>query len=111
LDEDRQREFERLLGAEPYKGVQAMNVTWYEKGVAKGIEKGIKEAVEMNVAWYEKGIEKERRESLRELLEERFGPLAPSVLSRLEELPLERLQPLRKALLKAQSLAELGLAD
>jgi hypothetical protein len=46
---------------------------------------------------------------LRELLEERFGPLAPGVLARLEQLPGERLQPLRRAAWKAQSLDELGL--
>jgi hypothetical protein len=75
-------------------GVQAMNTTWYEKGIEKGMEKG---------------IEKERRNSLRELLEERFGPLAPGFLARLEELPVENLQPLRRAALKAQSLDELDL--
>ena len=39
LDETQQREFERLVTIEPYKGVQAMNTTWYEKGVEKGVEK------------------------------------------------------------------------
>src|SRR5260370_31964649 len=60
LDEAQQQEFERLVTTEPYKGVQAMNTTWFEKGI-------------------EKGIEKERRESLRELLEEKFGALTPAV--------------------------------
>ncbi len=59
----------------------------------------------------EKGIEKERRTMLRELLEERFGPLSPEVLRRVDELPAERLQPLRKAAWKAASLAELGLDE
>ena len=86
LDEVQQQEFERLLITETYHGVQAMNTTWYEQG-----------------------IEKERRDSLRELLEERFGPLAPPVLTQLEQMPVERLQPLRRAASKAQSLAELGL--
>lgn len=69
-----------------------MNVTWYEKGIEKGIEKG-------------------RRDTLRELLEDRFGPLSPELLAKLENLPPERLQPLRKALLKAGTLLELGLEE
>ena len=36
LDEAQQREFERLVAAEPYAGVQAMNTTWYEKGLQQG---------------------------------------------------------------------------
>jgi hypothetical protein len=91
LDEAQQREFERLVAGEAYQGVQAMNTTWYEKGIEKGIEKG-------------------RRESLRELLEERFGALSPAVLARLDGLPAEHL-PAMKAVLIANSLEELGLAE
>jgi hypothetical protein len=57
----------------------------------------------------EKGIEQERRLMLREVLERRFGPLGPGVLRRVDEVPVERLQPLRDAAWNAQSLAELGL--
>ena len=32
LDPQQQREFERLMATETYRGVQAMNTTWYEKG-------------------------------------------------------------------------------
>jgi hypothetical protein len=92
FDAEQEREFERLLATEPYQGAHAMNVTPYEKGI-------------------EKGIEKERRDSLRELLEERFGPLSPAVLARVEQLAVERLQPLRRAVVKANSLAELGLEN
>src|SRR2546429_6952079 len=60
LDEVQQREFERLVTSEPYKGVQAMNVTWYEKG-----------------------IEIERRQSIRELLEERSEEHTSELQSRL----------------------------
>ena len=90
LDEAQQQEFQRLLTTETYHGVQAMNTTWYEKGIVQGIEK-------------------ERRDSLREVLELRFGPLPPTVLTRLDQLPVERLQPLRQEAQKAQSLGELGL--
>jgi hypothetical protein len=37
LDEAQKREFEKLLANEAYKGVQAMNVTSYEKGLEKGL--------------------------------------------------------------------------
>ena len=67
----------------------------------------------MNATWFEKGIEQgivqERRASLREMLGEKFGPLAPAVLAPLEQLSVDRLQPLRKALLKANTIEELGL--
>ena len=96
LDEAQKCEFERLVATEPYKGVQAMNTTWYERGIEKGIEKG---------------IERERRASVRELLEEQFGPLSREVLTRLEQLSDERLPSLRKAILKAASLRDLGLED
>ena len=118
LDEAQQQEFQRLLTTETYHGVQAMNTTWYEqgieKGIVQGIEKGIVQGIEKGIVQgIEKGIvqgiEKERRDSLREVLELRFGPLSPTVLARLDQLPVERLQPLRQEAQKAQSLGELGL--
>jgi hypothetical protein len=88
LDEEQQRDFERLVGTEAYHGVQAMNTTWYEKGQEKG-----------------------QREMLRGLLEERFGPLPAPAVERLEQLPAERLKALSRAVLHAQSLRDLGLED
>lgn len=86
LGEAQQRAFEELVATGPYEGVQTLNTTWFEKGIEKG-----------------------RREFLRELLEERFGPLSPTVKAQLEQLPLERLRALGQALVKAESLRELGL--
>jgi hypothetical protein len=100
LDEEQQREFERLVATTPYQGVQAMNTTWFEKGIQRGIEQGI-----------EQGIEKGRRETLREQLEEKFSRLPLSVVERLQQLPSERLMQLSRAVLRAQSLSELGLED
>jgi hypothetical protein len=88
LDDEQQREFERLVATEPFKGVRTMNVTWFEKGIDKG-----------------------RRELLQEQLEERFGPLSAAVIERLRELPADRLTVLGRALVRAQSLRELGLED
>jgi hypothetical protein len=86
MDEEAQRQFERLLASEKYHGVQAMNMTSYERGLEKG-----------------------QREILRMQIDERFGPLSPAVLERIEQLPAEQLKPLGKALVHAQSLRDLGL--
>src|SRR5438445_8855682 len=93
LDEEQQRQFDRLLASEAYQGVQAMNTTWYEKGLEKGREKGLEVS----------------REILRAQIDQRFGPLSPTVLERLEQLPEDGLKALGKALLRAQSLGDLGL--
>jgi hypothetical protein len=100
LDEEQQQQFERLGATEPYRGVQVMKQTiastWYEKGVEQGLEKG---------------RDQERRTVLREQLEERFGPLSAAVQERLQQMPADRLTPLVRAVLRAQSLKELGLED
>jgi len=98
LDAQQQREFEQLLISEPYRGVQAMNLTAYDKGIEQGIERGI-----------EKGIERGRRDFLREMLEEKFGPLSSAALAKLEEVSGHELQAFRKAVAKANSLRDLGL--
>ena len=67
-----------------------MNQTVYEKGIEKGIEKG-------------------RRETLLEMLEDRFTPLPAAVAERLQTMSLAELASLRKAILRAQSLSDLGL--
>jgi hypothetical protein len=100
LDPEQQREFERLAATETYAGVQAMNTTWYEKGLEKGRQEGRQE-----------GREEARRVVLREQLEEKFGPLPVAVQERLQQLPADRLAGLTKAVLRAQSLRELGLED
>lgn len=88
LDDEQLQEFQELVTGESYRGVQAMNTTWFEKGLEKGY-----------------------REVIREQLEERFGPLPSAVLERLQQLPVERLSTLARALLRAQSLRELGLDE
>jgi hypothetical protein len=96
LGPEQQREFERLMATEPYRGVQAMNTTWFEKGLQQGREEGREEV---------------RRAVLHDLVEEKFGPLSPEVQERLRQLPPDRLAGLTKAVLRAQSLRELGLED
>jgi hypothetical protein len=92
LDEEQQREFQRLVATEPYQGVRAMNTTWFEKGIAQGIEKG-------------------KRETIGEILEEAFGPLSARAQKRLQQLSSEELRQLAKVIRRAASLRELGLED
>jgi hypothetical protein len=92
MDDVQRQEFDRLLAAEPFAKVRAMNQTVFEKGIEKGNIQG-------------------KRELLRDQLEDRFGPLPPRVLERLMNLPVERLNPLARALLRAKSLKELALDD
>ena len=70
--------------------------TWFEEGVEKGLEKGLHAG--------------ERRMLLAQL-EGRFGPLSETARQRLEAWPVEQLTELGRALLRANSLAELGLED
>ena len=88
LDEAQAQELGALLRTERYQGAQAMAATTFEKGLQQG-----------------------QRTMLRELLEARFGPLSPGAQQRLEGQSPERLEALALALLKAQSLQELGLED
>lgn len=92
LDPQQQREFEQLMTTETYRGVQAVNKTYYESGLEKGREEGL-------------------RAALCELLEAKFGPLTPQVQERLQQLTADRLAGLPKAVYQAQSLRELGLED
>jgi hypothetical protein len=92
LNEAQQREFERLLDTEPYRGVNAMMTPWHERGREQGIREGEKKVLAI-------------------LLERRFGALSRDVRERLEALPPERLEALSAAILDAKSLRELGLED
>ena len=65
----------------------------------------------MAMTTFEKGLQQGQRTTLRKQLEARFGPLSPGAQERLESLGPERLEALALALLKAQSLQELGLED
>jgi hypothetical protein len=66
--------------------------------VRLGIEKGIEE-----------GRQRERREILNSQLEERFGPLSGTVRERLAALSRKDLAHTLRAVVRAQSLGDLGL--
>jgi hypothetical protein len=60
---------------------------------------------------YERGYLQGHRDVVFWTLEARFGSVTPAVKQRVEALSLEELRRLGVDLLKAQSLAELGLKD
>ncbi len=88
MDSEQKREYEELLTGESYFKVRAMNKTVYETGVERG-----------------------QKSLVGEQLQERFGPLPTKAVDRLDQLTAERLREVGKALLRANSLKELGLVD
>jgi hypothetical protein len=90
LDEAQQEEFERLRVKEEYSGVSAMSLTWAGK-----IE--------------EKALVEKGRKQLQALLERRYGPLTPQVLSTIQSWSLARLDEALLDLYDGKSLADLGL--
>ena len=89
-------EYQQLLLTEDFKMVRVMGQTTFEKGIEMGEEKGRLDG---------------QRLLLRDMLEAKFGPLSEVARQRLAALPAERLRELGRALLRAGSLAELGLED
>lgn len=73
-----------------------MALTWYEQGEEKGIEKGQLLA---------------QRRMLRRLVEKRFGALSPEIIARIDTWTAEQLDAAILAVLDAQSLKDLGLAE
>jgi hypothetical protein len=103
LDEAAQREYERLLAAEPNEEVKIMEMSWAETKIAEGMEKGL-----------EKGLEKGRMEGIRssvmDLLERRFGPLTERTKERvLAVSSAEELSGIFHRAIDARSLEEIGL--
>ena len=73
-------------------------------GERAGLRKGRQEG-------RQEGLVQGQRQFLLMLLEERFGPLRPQVYELVQALTAERLTELGRALLRAQSLRELGLEE
>ena len=90
LDDAQKERLHGLLSTEPYREVQPLMITTYERGIERGIEQG------------------ERQAALRQL-EAKFGPVSPEVKQRVEALSPEALARLQLELLKAQTLEEIGL--
>jgi hypothetical protein len=84
-----------------------MAMTTFEKGVQAGLQ----QAVTTFEKGVQAGLQRGQRTMLQKQLEARFGPLSPGAQQHLESSSPERLETLALALLKAQSLQELGLED
>lgn len=100
LDEAQRRDFETLLLNEPDPGVRTMAITLFDRVRQEGRQEGQQE-----------GLVQGQRQFLLMQLEERFGPLSPRVHEAVQALAAERLPELGRALLRAQSLRELGLEE
>lgn len=103
-------ELTELRTREENRGVQAMEMTWADRLVAKGLKTGRQEG-------QKEGRRREREKAVRalrplllELLGERFGPLPEHVRSHVEAIDsVERLTRLARLALTAKSLEEIGL--
>ena len=102
LDEAQQRKFDRIAAGEPYQGVQAMNLTSYEKGVLKGKAEGKAEGVE-------EGSRSAARRILVKQLERKFGPIPVSVMDRIRDLTLDEIDELVATIPDKESLEAMGL--
>jgi hypothetical protein len=108
LDDAQKERLHGLLSTEPYREVQPLMITTYERGIQSGILKGIEQGIQQGI---EQGIQQgEQRSALRQL-EAKFGPLSAEVKRRVEALSPEELARLQLDLLHAQSLQELRLQD
>jgi len=100
LNEQQQKEYERLLLGEPYTKVRAMNKTTFERGMEQGLEKGLAHGRMAGL-----------QEAVQTLLEKKFVPVPAHVQKRLQTFSRERLIELLAAIPTSSSLKELGLED
>ena len=96
LDEAQRHDFEILLLTESDPGVRTMVTTLLDRARQEGQREGLLQGQQQLVLM---------------LLEERFGLLSPQVYELVQALTAERLTELGRALLRAQSLRELGLEE
>ena len=96
LDEAQRHDFETLLLTEPDPGVRTMAITLFDRIRQEGQHEGLLQG---------------QRQFFLMMLEERCGPLRPQVYELVQALTAERLTELGRALLRAQSLRELGLEE
>ncbi len=112
LDEEQKRKFDDILSGTPYRGVQAMNTTWFEKGKQIGVQEGEQIGIQKGEQiGKRKGHQEGELKVLQRLLTRRFGTLSDVVLQRLQGLTTDEIEMLVDAVLDGKSLQELGLGD
>jgi flagellar biosynthesis/type III secretory pathway protein FliH len=83
-----------------------------EQGLQQGIEQGLQQGIEQGLQQGEaQGEARAARHLLLRLLAERFGELPASAVTRIEAMTPAECEVMATRLLKASSLAELGLAE
>lgn len=98
MEETQRREFMDLLAREEYREVRTMTMTWYDQGVQQGVQQGLQQ-----------GLQQGQRSLLLSMVDARFGPLSDEARNRIASWPVDRLEELGVAFVKAASLRELGL--
>jgi hypothetical protein len=97
-----EEEYQRIARAEMPQEVQGMLSIYEERGIAKGIAQGIEQGIEQ-------GILRGQRDLLLKQLQARFGELSEAATAKVQAMTSTDLETLSLQLLRAASLAELGL--
>jgi len=105
LQPEQLREYEQLLGSEPFREVRPMAMTMNETLM----ERRVAERAEEIKQEYERRMIQRERDTLRVALEARFSPLPPGAQQHLNALPAERLRDVLLQVVKGLSLQEMGL--
>jgi hypothetical protein len=101
LQAEQLREYEQLLGSEPFREVKPMALTMNETLMERRVAERVEEI--------KRDYERKDRETLQAALVARFSPLTAVVQQRLDALPAERLRDVLLQVVKGQSLQEMGL--
>ena len=103
LGANEEESFQKLLLRPEFREAQEMELTWEDKVMEKGREKGLQEG---RLA----GVIEGKRETLKHQLTKKFGLLPQNTISRLESLEsLEELDTFLDRVLTAESLVDMGI--
>jgi hypothetical protein len=110
LSEQDAAEFRRLLDLKGHEEIKAMELTWFGKAEARGMEQGLAQGMAQGAeAARKEAIDRMRRVVLRQM-SQRFGTLSPKVRKKIEAIDsFETLDALAEKVLVADSLDDMGL--
>jgi hypothetical protein len=104
LNEEQRQFYKQKILTDPDPGVRVMGTTLFEQFKQEGRAEGI-------VAGRAEGRAEGLRDALLVQLGVKFGPLTPEVRQRVEALPVDKVREALVAMVKAQSLREVGLGE